>query len=60
MTKQEALDALLKGHKVTHTYFTNDEHIVLVNNMEYFEDGVKVPSDWWNKDYLNDGWSIKQ
>lgn len=60
MTKQEAKQKLQEGHKITHTYFTNEEYIHLINGTEYFEDGVKVPNIWWNKNYLLDGWRIFQ
>lgn len=60
MTKEEAKQALQEGKKITHTYFMNTEFIHLVNGIEYFEDGVKVPAYWWSGVYLLDGWSIKE
>lgn len=58
MTQQEAKTAIHKGFKVTHTYFTDKEYIHLTERGIYFEDGVKVPFDWWNKDYLQTGWRL--
>lgn len=59
MTKAEARQAMREGHKVTHTYFGKEEYAHLVNGIETFEDGVKIPSDWWDKDWLAEDWSIK-
>lgn len=45
MTKQEAKDALLKGEKVTHIYFTKDEYVRMINDEVYeFEDGCCISS----------------
>lgn len=45
------------GTKITHTYFTEEEFIEYRDGSYYFEDGVKVPHDWWDKEYLLSGWS---
>lgn len=58
MTKQEAIEAIRNGHKVAHTYFTPDEYIYLKNSEMYFEGNVLIPTDWWDKDYLQDGWNL--
>lgn len=58
MTKEEAIIALTQGKVITHEYFGKEEYIHLVNNKHYFEDGVQVPKEWWNKGYLSDNWSI--
>jgi hypothetical protein len=57
MTLQEAKQAARDGKKITHRYFTSEEFIEFKGGF-IFEDGNKVPLDWWSKDYLNDGWSI--
>jgi len=60
MTLEEAKEQAQKGIKVTHTYFTGDEYMIMRGNMIVFEDGVKIFFNEWTegKDYLNDGWSI--
>jgi len=60
MTLEEARVAISEGKKVTHRYFTDDEYIHMGKNGISFEDGVKVPADWWDKDYLKTDWSIYQ
>lgn len=55
MTRTEAKIALNEGYKVTHEYFTSEEYITPEH---MFEDGYNVPIDWWDKEYLKDGWSI--
>lgn len=58
MTKSEAIELIKRGSKLTHTYFTDDEYIHLVKGVMTFEDDVRVPDDWWEKDYLKDGWRL--
>ena len=59
MTQTEALLAMKDGNKITHEYFTEDEYVhVGSDGQVVFEDGVKVPRSWWEKDYLQKGWSI--
>jgi hypothetical protein len=43
MTKQEAISEMLKGNKVTHRHFSDDEWVTALSPSVYlFEDGVKV------------------
>ena len=48
MTKEEALVAIKKGHKVTREYFSPEEYIYMDGNTLRFEDGVYV-QEWWQK-----------
>ena len=59
MTLQEAKELAQQGIKVTHTYFTDDEYMIMKGNMIIFEDGASIFFDEWVKDknYLLDGWS---
>jgi hypothetical protein len=50
--------AILNKIKMTHSYFTASEYIQSKNGSLCFEDEIKIPLDWWNKDYLSKGWSI--
>jgi hypothetical protein len=43
MTKQEAIQAMTAGRKVTHTYFTDNEWVSIKGDVFVFEDGVKCP-----------------
>lgn len=60
MTLEEAKEQAQKGIKVTHTYFTDDEYMTMIDNMIFFEDGVKIFFNEWvdGKEYLKDGWSL--
>jgi hypothetical protein len=59
MTREEAKKELRKGNKITHKYFLSHEYIILVNGVETFEDGNKVPLGWWDRyDYLKQSWKI--
>ena len=45
MTKEEAIQAMLDGKKVTHRFFMDDEYMFLcdkINNVYQFEDGVEI------------------
>lgn len=42
MTKQEAIEFMKKGGKVTHRYFTPGEWMTMKGHVIYFEDGVQV------------------
>lgn len=46
MTKQEAIQAINEGKKVTHRYFTSEEYIFLKDGKIYSEDGVHHTSFW--------------
>ena len=59
MTLEEAKALAKQGIKVTHEYFSSEEHMIMQGNMIVFEDGVKIFFDEWvnGKDHLLDGWS---
>ena len=63
MTKQEAIQAMNEGKKVTHQHFTDDEWMKLAAPGLYeFEDGYEWPSlSFWEDrkdDSWETGWSI--
>lgn len=60
MTLQEMIPLARKGIKMTHTYFTPNEWLILHGNIVKFEDGVQTYLDEWTKgkNYLNDGWEV--
>lgn len=63
MTKEQAHDAMLNGHKITHRYFGDDEHLYIdEHGRMYAEDGCRFEQGWAmrTEDYWKDGWSIKQ
>lgn len=50
MTKQEAIEAMKKGEKVTHRYFTSDEWVKTNQDATLYilEDGVECsPLEFW-------------
>jgi hypothetical protein len=64
MTKQEAIEALDRGEKITHKYFSPDEWVKKYDNNGnlILEDGV-ICSEWefWyhrTQDFFNNGWEI--
>lgn len=59
MTLQEAKVKAQKGIKMTHENFTDNEYMIMVGNMIFFEDGAKIFFDEWTyqKNYLLEGWS---
>jgi hypothetical protein len=62
MTRQEALEAMLDGHKVTHQYFTPEEWATMNDKgMVVLEDGVvcSAAEFWRNRsnDCFDKGWS---
>jgi len=56
MTKDEAIQEMKKGVKITHTYFASDEWMTMKGNKIVLEDGVKCwPEEFWT--YRTDkGW----
>lgn len=48
MTKQQAINAMRAGDKVTHITFLDDEYITLVHNHVVDEQGYTLP-DFWKK-----------
>lgn len=65
LTKEEAIQAMKDGHKVTHRHFTSDEYMFMPNpraNKYQFEDGVSMLAyEFWqirsDPSYLT-GWSL--
>ncbi len=62
MTKQEAISAMLRGEKVTHDYFDDNEWMTMEDGEIVLEDGVRCePEEFWNyrQDAMyNDGYSL--
>lgn len=61
MTKDEAIQAMEQGHKVTHRYFSADEWMRLAGRLYEFEDGCLCdPDEFWpdREEGFDDGWSI--
>lgn len=60
MNQAEAKEKAREGYKIFHQYFTSEEYIHYnEEDMEYqFEDGNKVDTEWWDKDYLQTNWDI--
>lgn len=48
MTKDEAIDAMKRGEKVTHRYFSNDEWMTIKDGKIETEDGCRsTPFNFW-------------
>ena len=45
MTRQEAIQALKEGHKVSHKWFSNDEYLYMENGELYDEVCTYLPFD---------------
>lgn len=62
MTKQEAINAMQEGKKVTHRYFTSDEWMTMVGGDIMTEEGYKVPpKEFWQyrtDEFWNDGFEL--
>lgn len=62
MTKEEALQAMQNGEKVTHGYFASNEHICMQDGMIITIEGYEVsPEIFWryrSSPIWNSGWSI--
>lgn len=64
MTRDEALQAMIDGEKVTHLYFTDEEFIYMKGQDIWSEDGYNFGTVhdefWWGKQMstFDDGWSI--
>lgn len=63
MTKAEAITEMLKGNKVTHTYFTDEEWVAITEETRNShvrkyttEDGVEMSETEFWKYRLIDGW----
>lgn len=61
LTKEEAIEALEKGKKLTHNLFSDDEFIYLKNGDIHDENGYNIQSEFWKwrtaEAFLTD-WSI--
>jgi len=62
MTKQEAIEEMKKGKKITHKHFSSSEWMTIKNGRYLFEDGVVCDHDefWqWRQDFSwNDGFEF--
>ena len=62
MTKQEAIQSMREGNKLTHYYFSPEEWVTIENGKMLFEDGVRCDiSEFWKYRTVsgwNTGWSI--
>lgn len=58
MNRNEALEAMNEGKKVTHTYFSSEEYLHLVNKRITTEDGHHFKEQFYSQDMFKDGWSI--
>lgn len=62
MTKQEAIELMKKGEKITHDLFSPKEWMTMVGLNILLEDGVVVDeSEFWKyrqQAYWNEGYSI--
>lgn len=57
LTKEQAIQAMLEGKKVTHQYFTEKEWMQLTpTGMYQLEDGVVCPSLLFWQDRKGEGW----
>lgn len=62
MTKEEAIEKMKAGEKVTHRYFTSDEWMTMEGGKIVLEDGVRCSTHefwrWRTDDVWNDGYEI--
>ncbi|ANM46651.1 hypothetical protein BI036_gp208 [Morganella phage vB_MmoM_MP1] len=58
MTREEALELMKGGHKITHKYFTSSEYFYMKFNSIIAEDGVDFSKLFFTTDMYADGWSI--
>lgn len=57
MTKEEAIQAMQEGKKVTHQYFSDNEWMTMEGNRIVLEDGVSCWSHEFWADRNGLGWS---
>jgi len=63
MTREKAMEALMKGEKIAHIDFTDDEYLQLVNGKVLAEDGVDFTGEGLRirqGGRWTDGWFIKE
>lgn len=62
MTRQEAIQAMREGKKVTHEYFTPDEWVTMEGNEIVLENGVRCDEyefwRWRTPAIYETGWSL--
>lgn len=62
MTKEEAIDKMKKGIKVTHRYFSKNEWMTMDNGKIVLEDGFRCSTHefwrWRTDESWNDGYSL--
>lgn len=58
MTREEALEMMKSGHKITHEYFTPSEYFCMKFKSIIAEDGVDFSDLFFTRDMYADGWSI--
>jgi len=57
LTKEEAMNAMSEGKKVTHRFFSNDEWMTVQGGKVLLEDGVTCDAfDFW-RDRQGDAWA---
>lgn len=58
MNLQEAKELAQQGVKMTHSYFSDAEYMIMKGNIIVFEDGYQIFFDEWSKgkEYLKEGW----
>lgn len=48
MTKEQAIEAMVNGYRVTHNYFLDEEYIFMKDGEIYSEDGVCHGGQFWD------------
>ena len=62
MNKEAAFKAMMQGHKIAHSRFTDEEYLHIVNGVITSEDGYNFEK-WWHwispgEEWKLDNWSI--
>ena len=61
MTRQEAIEEMRKGKKITHEYFSNGEFIYMDGGRLFNESDLCLPfTKFWEtrSDWPDEGWSV--
>lgn len=56
MTKDEAIEAMKRGEKVTHEYFCSNEWMTIKDGQMVFEDGIYCDPKYFWLDRRGEGW----
>jgi hypothetical protein len=57
LTKDQAITAMFRGHKLAHRYFSDGEWVKQEGNVFVFEDGCKcTPGEFWSY-RSGEGWN---